>query len=160
MSEQTLKVIATAILPERQRKEIKSYSQAKQINITFKSFDMKMLCLIVVSIFCFSFCPSVGKTVSNSRRGFYIFVEDFTDRTNHKYIVETKDSVNNIFNSFFESEFELGDIDRPVSIYNGKLNFYIAKVNIFVDSKGKKNFKHLKYPNVYNRRSKLKPVTM
>jgi hypothetical protein len=152
--------VIAAILSGRQRREIKSFSQAKQNNIILKSFCMKMLCLIFISLLCFSFRPSVGKTESSAHNGFYIFVEDFSDRTNHKYIVDTKDSVNNIFNYFFESEFELGDIDRPVSIYNGKLNFYIAKVNIYIDSKGKKNFKHLKYPDVYNRRSKLKPVTM
>lgn len=125
-----------------------------------------MLFVLIVALFCLSFRPSTEKAINSSRNGFYIFVEDFTDRTNHKYIVETKDSVNSIFNSFFNSELELGDVDRPISIYNGKRNFYIARVTVFEQPNGKKNFRHLKYPNVYtkrsavNKRSKLKPVVL
>ena len=121
---------------------------------------MKLLFILLAAIFCFAFRPTTVKEVSNARPGFYIFVEDFTDRTNHKYIVETKDSVNNIFNYFFETELELGAVDRPITIFNGKLNFYIARVTVFEGTNGKKNFRHLKYPNVYNRRSKLRPVQM
>jgi len=117
---------------------------------------MKLFVVLLVSVFCFSFRPTAEKVESNSHSGFYIHVEDFTDRTNHKYIVESKDSVNSIFNSFFNSELELGNVDRPITIYNGKRNFYIARVNVFEDSNGKKNFKHLKYPNVFIKRSKVK----
>ena len=104
--------------------------------------------------------------MTNTRTGFYIYVEDFTNRTNYKYIVETKDSVKTIFNSFFNTELELGDVDRPISIYNGKRNFYIARVNVFEQPNGKKNFRHLKYSSVYikpskmKKRSKLNPVIL
>ena len=130
-----------------------------KINV-FNSFDMKMLSLLLISLFCFSFCPATEKIVNNSKSGFYIFVEDFTDRTNHKYIVETKDSVNTIFKYFFNTELELGDVDRPISIYNGKHSFYIARVTVFKQSNGKKNFRHLKYPNVFHKRSKLNLVIL
>lgn len=121
---------------------------------------MKILLVILVSVFCLSFRPSVEKTESSSRPGFYIFVEDYTDRTYHKYIVDSKDSVNTIFNLFFESELELGDIDHPITIYNGKRNFYIARVTVFETPEGKKKFKNLKYSSVYLKRSKLKPVVL
>jgi len=127
---------------------------------------MKTFSLVLISLILFSFCPSTEKTNTNTRTGFYIYVEDFTNRTNHKYIVETKDSVNTIFNSFFNTELELGDVDRPISIYNGKRNFYIARVNVFEQSNGKKNFRHLKYSSVYikstrmKKRSKLNPVIL
>jgi len=124
----------------------------------FNSFDMKMLAVLFVSMFCLSFCPSTEKVENNSKSGFYIYVEDFTDRTNHKYIVETKDSVNTIFNYFFNSELELGDVDRPISIYNGKRSFYIARVTVFEQPNGKKNFRHLKYPSVFHKRAKLRPA--
>jgi len=81
-------------------------------------------------------------------------VKDFTNRTNQKYIVETKDSVNIIFNKCFKSEMELGNIDYPISIYNGKRDFYVARVNIFVKQNGHRNFRHLKYPDVYIKNSK------
>lgn len=121
---------------------------------------MKLCFILLIAVFCFSFRPSSEKAVQNTGNGFYVFVEDHTDRSYHKYIVDTKDSVNSIFNLFFNSELELGDVDRPISIYNGKLNFYLARVNVFVQPNGKKDFKHLKYPNVYSKRSKLKPVTL
>ncbi|HEX7585515.1 MAG TPA: hypothetical protein VF373_12560 [Prolixibacteraceae bacterium] len=105
-------------------------------------------------LFC-SFCPSSEKAVINSRNGFYIHVQDFTDRTDHSYILETSDSVNTIFNSFFNTELELGDIDRPITIYNGKFDFYVARVTVFEKSNGKKGFRHLKYPDVYVNRSKM-----
>lgn len=121
---------------------------------------MKILSVLLVSMFCMSFRPSTEKAASNSRPGFYIFVEDFTDRTYHRYIVESKDSVNNIFNLFFNSELELGEVDHPISIDNGKRNFYIARVHVFETPDGKKKFKNLKYSNVYVKRSRLKPVTL
>lgn len=121
---------------------------------------MKLSYVLLLSVLSFSFCPSTEKVENNTSNGFYIFVQDFTDRTNHKYIVETKDSVNSIFDYFFDSELELGDVDRPITIFNGKRNFYIARVNVFKNTKGEKDFRHLKYPNVYKKRSKLKPVTI
>ncbi len=121
---------------------------------------MKIYFIFLLAIFCFSFRPSVEKAAQNTNNGFYVYVEDYTDRTSHKYIVESKDSVNSIFNYFFNTELELGDIDRPITIYNGKLNFYIARVTVFEQPNGKKIFKHLKYPSVYNKRSKLKPVVL
>lgn len=120
----------------------------------------KLLFILLGSILSFSFCPTTSKALLNPRSGFYISVNDFTDRTNHEYIVETKDSVNNIFEHFFNSELDLGEVDRPITIFNGKRNFYIARVTVFENLEGKKIFKHLKYPNVYLKRSKLKPVTM
>ncbi len=130
---------------------------------------MKTLYVLLISVFCLSFCPTsikveknsnsgLAKVEKSSNSGFYIFVEDFTDRTSHKYIVETKDSVQNIFNSYFNSELELGNVDRPITIYNGKRNFYIARVTVFEDSNGKKKFRHLKYPKVYAKRPRLKQV--
>lgn len=116
---------------------------------------MKTLFILLISLVCLSFCPSTNKpAVDIARNGFYISVMDHTDRTYHKYIVETKDSVNIIFNKYFKSELDLGEIDYPISIYNGKRDFYIARVNIFVKPNGEKNFKHLKYPNVYVKKSK------
>jgi hypothetical protein len=116
---------------------------------------MKKLCFLLISVFCISFCPSTEKAVINSRNGFYIHVQDFTDRTDHSYILETSDSVNTIFNSFFNTELELGDIDRPITIYNGKFDFYVARVTVFEKPNGKKGFRHLKYPDVYVNRSKI-----
>jgi len=121
---------------------------------------MKFLSFLAVSVICMSFRPTLNNTESNTRPGFYIFVEDFTDRTFHKYIVENKDSVNTIFNHFFNSELELGDVDRPISIFNGKRNFYIARVTVFETPEGKKKFRNLKYSNVYIKRSRLKPVIL
>jgi hypothetical protein len=132
---------------------------------------MKLVGILLISVICFSFCPEIEKTepaVSevtdiSASNGFYIFVEDFTDRSNHKYIVQTKDSVQTIFNHFFESELALGQVDRPINIFNGKRNFYIARVNVFVKPNGKLGFKHLKYENPYikpAKRQKLRTVTM
>jgi hypothetical protein len=124
---------------------------------------MRLFLVLLVSLFCFSFRPSTEKAVNNSSNGFYIFVEDFTDRTNHKYIVQSRDSVDVIFNMFFESELELGNVDRPISIYNGKRDFYVARVSVFQKPNGELGFKHLKYSSPYvksGRRFKLKPVTL
>lgn len=99
---------------------------------------MKLFFVLLISVFCFSFRPTTGKVENSAHNGFYIFVKDFTDRTNHKFVVESKDSVKIIFNHFFNSELELGDVDRPISIYNGKHNFYIARVNVLKKSNGKR----------------------
>ena len=121
---------------------------------------MRTFFLLLISVFCFSFRPTTEKVEVDSHNGFYIHVEDFTNRTNHKYIVTTKDSVNTIFNSFFNSELELGEVDRPISIYNGKRSFYIARVNVIAKPNGKMAFKHLKYPKVFQKRSPVKPVVL
>jgi len=122
---------------------------------------MKTLVILILSLLCLSFCPSTEKAVvENASNGFYIFVKDFTDRTNHKFIVESKDSANIIFKKFLKSELDLGDVDYPISIFNGKRDFYIARVTVFVKPNGEKNFKHLKYPNVYVKASKKRaPVS-
>ena len=127
---------------------------------------MRLFSVLFISIFCFSFYPATEKAVKSSNSGFYVFVEDFTNRSNNSYIVDSKDSVNSIFNSYFNSELELGDVQNPIFINNGDYSFYIARVNIFDKANGKKGFKHLKYPNPYNKhskinkRAKLKPVTL
>lgn len=121
---------------------------------------MKFLFFLLIACISFSFRPSTEKMESNARVGFYIYVKDHTDRTYHKFIVESKDSVNSIFEQFFQSELDLGDIDRPISIYNGKRDFYIARVTVFETPEGKKRFKNLKYEKVYVKRSKLQPVTL
>jgi hypothetical protein len=119
---------------------------------------MRLLCVLLVSVFCFSFCPNTEKTAKYTN-GFYVFVEDLSQRTYHKYLVESKDSVNSILKYFFESELEVGDIHKPISIYNGDINFYIARVNVFVKPNGKKSFRHLKYPKEkVSRRSQVRPV--
>lgn len=121
---------------------------------------MRLLCVLLLSIFCFSFRPTTEKAAKYTN-GFYVFVEDFTNRTNHKFIVESKDSVNSIFKLFFESELELGEVQKPITIYNGDLNFYIARVNVFVKPNGGKSFKHLKYPMAKaskNKRLMVRPV--
>jgi len=122
-----------------------------------------LLFLFLLFLFC-SFCPSVEKAVINSRNGFYIHVEDFTDRSYHQYILESSDSVNIIFRSYFDSELDLGELDRPITIFNGKCDFYVSRVTVFEKADGQIGFRHLKYPKVYNKesksvkRSKLKPV--
>lgn len=120
---------------------------------------MKTLFILLISISFFSFCPSTEKVATNTStasNGFYITVKDLTNRTYQKYIVESKDSVNIIFNKYFKSEMELGEIDYPIFIYNGKRDFYIARVNVFVKPNGEKNFKNLKYPKVYVKPEKVK----
>ena len=74
---------------------------------------MRVFYFLLISMSLFSFCPLTEKTANNSRPGFYVFVEDHTDRTFHKFIVESKDSVDNIFEHFFESELDLGNVDHP-----------------------------------------------
>lgn len=121
---------------------------------------MKFLFFLLIACISFAFRPSTEKLENNARSGFYIFVKDHTDRSYHKFIVESKDSVNTIFEQFFESELDLGNIDRPISIFNGKRDFYIARVTVFESPEGKKRFKNLKYEKVYVKRAKLRPVTL
>ena len=120
---------------------------------------MKIFILLLISIFSSAFCPSTEEAVKHSKPGFYVFVENYMDGTNNKFIVESKDSLNNIFNSYFNMELELGEVLRPISIYNGNLNFYVARVNVFENPKGKKKFKHLQYPKI-TKRSKLNPTVL
>ena len=119
---------------------------------------MKHLGILLISLSFFSFSPVSEKVENTARPGFYISVEDFTDRSNHEYIVESKDSVNIIFEQFFSSELALGNVDRPITIFNGKRNFYIARVTVSEKPNGELSFRHLKYPNVYVKRSKLTPA--
>ncbi|MBV5312318.1 MAG: hypothetical protein JZU47_03420 [Prolixibacteraceae bacterium] len=121
---------------------------------------MKILFSLLICLCFLSFRPSTGKTESTIRQGFYIHVQDHTDRTFHKFIVESKDSVDNIFERFFDAELDLGEVDRPITIFNGKRDFYIARVTVFETPDGKKKFKNLKYSSVYVKRAKLKPVTL
>jgi hypothetical protein len=125
----------------------------------YNSFDMRMFCFLVISFLSFSFCPSTEKSTKDSKSGFYIFVEDFSNHSYNKYIVESRDSVNTIFEKYFFSELELGDIQNPIYISNINQSFYIARVHVFENANGKKTFKHLKYPK-NNKRTKLKPVTL
>ncbi len=134
--------------------------------MVFKFFDMKMLFILLISIFSFSFCPSPETNNKQYNAGFYIFVENLKDRSYNKFIVETKDSALTIFKSYFKTELELGEVQNPISIFNGDLNFYIARVNVFISPDGKKNFTHLNYPGIgkknlkLKKRLRLKPVTL
>ncbi|MBW8331499.1 MAG: hypothetical protein K0M40_05750 [Prolixibacteraceae bacterium] len=119
---------------------------------------MKNYFVLLIFLSFFSFTTITEKVENNARPGFYISVEDFTDRSNHEFIVESKDSVNIIFEQFFSSELELGNVDRPITIFNGKRNFYIARVTVSEKPNGELSFRHLKYPNVYVKRSKLTPA--
>lgn len=124
---------------------------------------MRLVSILLVSFFCFSFRPSTEKAMTSSSNGFYVFVEDHTDRTIHKYIVDSKDSVNIIFNNLFNTELELGNINTPLTILNNDYNFFVARVFVYENQKGKKKFKHLKYANPYqkkNKRLELKPVIL
>lgn len=125
---------------------------------------MKYLLIIVVAILCFSFRPSTEKAASAASNGFYIYVRDNSDRTYHKYIVQSRDSVDVIFEQFFNSELDLGEIDFPLSIYNGYHDFYIARVNVYTKPNGELGFRNLKYPKIYNKenrkRGKLKPAIL
>jgi len=120
---------------------------------------MKLLLLLVCSVLLLSFRPSAEKNTKDTRNGYYVFVQDFTNNSHNKFIVESRDSVNIIFEKYFFSELELGDIQNPIFISNINQSFYIARVNITENENGKKSFKHLKYPKS-NKRTKLKPVTL
>jgi hypothetical protein len=122
---------------------------------------MKIRIVLLFAVFCFSFRPSTEKAAINSSNGFYILVDDFTDRTKHSYIVQSRDSVDVIFKLFFESELELGDVNRPITIFNGEHDFYVARVSVFQKTDGKLSFHHLKYPKIkVTKRAKLAPVTL
>lgn len=124
---------------------------------------MKIRIVLLLAVFCFSFRPSIQKAaaLASSSNGFYITVDDFTDRTKHSYIVQSRDSVDVIFKLFFESELELGDVNRPIAIFNGEHDFYVARVNVFQKPNGKLSFHHLKYPKIkVTKRAKLAPVTL
>lgn len=114
---------------------------------------MKTLFILLISLSCLSFCPTSKESAVGTSNGFYVSVKDFTDRSYHEYIVETKDSVKIIFSKYFQTELELGNVDYPISIFNGKHDFYIARVFVFEKGNGKKNFKHLKYPEVFDKSS-------
>lgn len=133
-------------------------------NLSFNNLlKMKIRIVLIFAVFCFSFRPSVQKAaaVSSVSNGFYISVDDFTDRTKHSYIVQSRDSVDVIFKLFFESELELGDVNRPITIFNGEHDFYVARVNVFQKRDGKLSFHHLKYPKIkVTKRAKLAPVTL
>ena len=117
---------------------------------------MKTLFILLISLSCLSFCPSTNEpAVENASNGFYISVIDHTDRTHHEFILESKDSVNMIFEKYFQTELSLADLDYPISIFDSKRDFYLARVNVFVKSNGKKGFKHLKYPDVYVKNAKM-----
>jgi len=118
---------------------------------------MKPYAVLFFSLFCLSFSPSTEKAaIDKASNGFYISVKDLTDRTYHEFIVKSKDSVDIIFDNYFESELELGSLDYPISIFNSKLDFYVARVNVIEKSNGKLGFKHLKYADVYNKKKKTK----
>ena len=124
---------------------------------------MKICLLLLISIFCSSFRPMVQKAATSAMdsNGFYVFVKDFTERSKHSYIVESRDSVDIIFKLFFQSELELGDVNRPLTIYNGEHDFYVARVNVIHKTNGKLGFMNLKYPKIkITKRSKLNPVTL
>lgn len=125
---------------------------------------MRVFYLLLISVSLFSFRPSTEKAVSESNFGYYIHVKDYTDRTFHSYVVKSRDSVDVIFEKFFTSELDLGEIDYPLTIFNGKRDFYIARVTVHTKQNGELGFKNLRYPKVYNKvvnkRDKLKPVTL
>lgn len=124
---------------------------------------MKIFSFLIICFLCFAFCPSTDKSVDSNSNGFYVSVIDYANNSSHKFIFENKDSVNFVFDKYFRGELDLGEIDYPISIFNGKRDFYVARVNVYQKSNGKMSFKHLKYPNVYhttkkNRRSEINPV--
>ncbi len=121
---------------------------------------MKILLSILIIFSFYSFHPSTEKIETNLRNGFYITIEDHENRSFKKYIIESKDSANNIFNRCFDNELELGDVDKPISIFNGDMSFYIARVTVYEKANGKKNFRHFKYPIEKNKRGKLKTVIL
>jgi len=124
---------------------------------------MKICLLILIAVFCSSFRPTVQKAAATAivSNGFYVFVNDFTRRTKHSYIVESRDSVDVLFKLFFESELDLGNVNRPLTIYNGEHDFYVARVNVLHKSNGRLGFTNLKYPKIkVTKRSKLKPVVL
>ena len=140
------------------------YNASNGISSTLIPIFMKnCFLLLLIGTFCSSFRPSVQKAaaVETASNGFYVFVNDFTERTKHSYIIESRDSVDVIFKLFFRSELELGDVDRPLTIYNGEHDFYVARVSVIHKSNGKLGFNNLKYPKLkIVKRNKLDPVTL
>ena len=112
---------------------------------------MKFFTFLLISFLCFGFCPSTEKAIVSNSNGFYISVKDLTDRSFHEFILDDKDSANIVFNKYFQGELDLGEVDYPISIFNGKRDFYVARVNVFVKSNGEKSFKHLKYAKVFQK---------
>lgn len=131
----------------------KSFQDKEEKTETDDPTDMKTCMLLIAALFGLSFCYTSGKDEPAPRSGYYIFVEDYTDHTNHRFLVESKDSVDKIFDLFFASELSLGTVDHPISIYNLKHNFYIERVELIDAKNGKVRFKHLKYPAVFKRRT-------
>ena len=117
---------------------------------------MKTLLAVVAVAFCFySFCYISDKDEPSPKSAYYIVVEDFTDNTAYKYLVESKDSADRIFDRFFASELSLGNVDHPITIYNLKHNFYIERVELFETKNGKTKVKHLKYDDIRGKRKQL-----
>jgi hypothetical protein len=102
---------------------------------------MKTLLVIAIAMSCFSFCPINEKEEPNGRPGFYVLVEDYSARTYQKYLVESKDSVDKIFNNCFNSELRLGEIDSPISIYNVRHNFMWRVSPFLIHPEVRKNSK-------------------
>ena len=127
--------------------------------LTNNLYDMKILILLMIFIITSAFCPFKKEAVKQTRPGFYVYVENYSEGAINKFIVESKDSLNMIFNSYLDMELELGEVQRPLSIYNGNVNFYVARVNVFENPNGKTKFKHLQYPRI-KKRSKLKPAVL
>lgn len=107
---------------------------------------VKKIAILSLLFVNFSFYPEAGEEESDEGSGYYIVVQDYFTNTFHKYIVESKDSVDIIFNTVFESELQLGEIDRPITINNGKYDFYVARVVLYLKKNGQMSFKNLKYP--------------
>lgn len=130
---------------------------------------MRTLLALIALTFCFSTSFAAGgndanekadantsnnpdaSAVTSTQSGFYIFVEDYVNHENHKYLVASKDSVNKIFDHFFASELTLGIVDHPMSIYNLKHSFYIEPVTLFEAKNGKQKFKHLKFQTTFKK---------
>lgn len=121
---------------------------------------MRSLLFTLVVLCLYSFRPSMEKAETTYRNGFYITISDHENKSYKKYIIESKDSVNNLFNQYFNNELELGEVEKPISIFNGDLSFYIARVSVYQKANGKTNFKHFKYPIERNKRGKLKTVIL
>jgi len=119
---------------------------------------MKTLLAVIVSLWSYSFAFAAEKEESKTKSGYYIVVEDYTDQSSSTYLVESKDSADVIFDHFFESELVLGKVNYPISIDNGKQNFFIARIELFESKNGKMKFKHLKYPKISKRRKQQDPA--
>lgn len=130
---------------------------------------MRTLLALIALTFCFSTSFAAGgndanekadantsnnpdaSNVTGAQSGYYIFVEDYVNHENHKYLVASKDSVNKIFDHFFPSELSLRIVDHPISIYNLKHSFYIEPVALYEAKNGKTKFKHLKFQTTFKK---------